>query len=183
AETEAALTQHPNIKTAIVTTHHDRLIAYLIPDGTLPTTDQLREHLRATLPEHMIPAVFVPLDALPLNANGKLDRVALPNPDTDRPDLSSAYLPPITPTEQTLADIWGDLLGLDRIGIDDDFFDLGGHSLLATQAVSRIRAAFTVELPLAALFDQPTIRGLAVVVTQRLLGENSDADSYEEFEL
>ncbi|MFG2169744.1 amino acid adenylation domain-containing protein, partial [Micromonospora chersina] len=164
AEIEAALTQHPNVKAAIVTAHEDRLIAYLVPDGAPPTTDQLREQLRATLPEHMIPALYLEIAGIPLNANGKRDMGALPAPDTSRPELSTSYQAPNTPTEQTLVDIWGELLGLDRIGATDNFFDLGGHSLLATRAVGRIRTTLGIDLPLATLFDHPTARALAATI-------------------
>jgi amino acid adenylation domain-containing protein len=182
-EVENALTVHPRISTAVVTGQDDRLIAYIVPGGDVPAIDELRTHLASLLPPHMVPSVFVPLTALPLNTNGKLDRAALPTVDSERPDLTASYQAPATPTEQTLAEIWSELLGLSKVGIDDDFFDLGGHSLLATQAMSRIRSAFKIELPLTALFDQPTIRALAVVVTQHLLGDNADAEAYEEFEL
>ncbi|MFD0586356.1 condensation domain-containing protein [Dactylosporangium darangshiense] len=157
AEIQTALTTHPAITTAIVTAHNQQLTAYLIgPDG-LPPTDELRAHLQRTLPEHMIPTHYIELTHLPLTANGKLDRKALPEPDTHRPDLTTAYQPPTTPTEALLAGIWAELLHLDQVGVTDNFFDLGGHSLLATQAIARLG----IDLPLAALFDHPTIKDLA----------------------
>ncbi|MFG1690408.1 amino acid adenylation domain-containing protein [Nonomuraea sp. NPDC049269] len=170
-EIQHALTSHPHIAAALVTpTGQDtdrRLIAYLVPadpaHGT-PTTDDLRTHLATRLPDYMIPSVFIELAAFPLSPNGKIDRAALPAPDGSRPDLTDSYQPPTTPTEQLLADIWTDLLGLDRIGVRDNFFDLGGHSLLATQVITRIRAVLGVDLPLAALFDQPSVAGLAPLV-------------------
>ncbi|MFD0574855.1 amino acid adenylation domain-containing protein [Dactylosporangium darangshiense] len=157
AEIQTALTTHPAITTAIVTEHNQQLTAYLIgPDG-LPPADELRAHLQRTLPEHMIPTHYIELAQLPLTANGKLDRTALPAPDSTRPDLTTTYQPPTTPTEQLLASIWAELLHLDQVGVTDNFFDLGGHSLLATQAIARLG----INLPLAALFDHPTIQDLA----------------------
>ncbi|MFG2169734.1 amino acid adenylation domain-containing protein, partial [Micromonospora chersina] len=163
-EIETALTRHPRVGDAVVTAHQGRLVGYLVPDGSLPTGDQLREHLRLTLPEHMIPALYVEIASIPLNANGKRDLKALPAPDSGRPQLRTTFQEPLTATEQTLAGIWSELLGFDRIGATDNFFDLGGHSLLATRAIGRIRTTLGINLPLAALFDQPTIRTLANLI-------------------
>ncbi|WP_203737960.1 non-ribosomal peptide synthetase, partial [Actinoplanes italicus] len=126
AEIENTLTTHPNITTAIATEHDGRLIAYVIAADGLPAADQIREHLRATLPEHMIPALYIEIAGIPLNTNGKRDLTKLPKPDTSRPELSTDYRPPTTETERKLAGIWSELLGIDRIGTTDDFFDLGG---------------------------------------------------------
>ncbi|HEX6289408.1 MAG TPA: amino acid adenylation domain-containing protein, partial [Herpetosiphonaceae bacterium] len=123
-------------------------------------TPQLRSFLEAWLPEYMVPATFMLLDALPLTANGKLDRKALPAPDRTRPELESAFVAPRTADEQALAEIWGGILSLDRIGIHDNFFALGGHSLLATQVIARVRDTLQVELPLRSLFEAPTIASL-----------------------
>jgi amino acid adenylation domain-containing protein len=109
----------------------------------------------------MVPAVFVLLDAFPLTANGKVNRHALPTPDDRRPQLDAAFVACRTPTEELLAEIWAQVLGVERVGVHDNFFQLGGHSLLATQVVSRIREAFQVELPLRRLFEAPTVAGLA----------------------
>src|SRR5262249_26029442 len=119
--------------------------------------------------DYMMPAAFVLLDALPLTTNGKLDRRALPVPDSDRPELERAWVAPRTPVEEMLAALWAEVLGLDRVGIHDNFFALGGHSLLATRVVSRVRQACRVDLPLRALFEAPTIAGLAVTLVERLL--------------
>jgi amino acid adenylation domain-containing protein len=126
---------------------------------------QLREMLAEKLPEHMMPSAFVLLDALPLTANGKLDRRALPPPGQSRPELETSYLAPRTPAEEKLATIWAEVLKLKQVGVNDDFFQLGGHSLLATQVISRVRESFAIELPLRYLFDFPTVAGLATAIT------------------
>ncbi len=127
---------------------------------------QLRSFLKERLPEHMVPASFVIMDELPLLPNGKIDRRALPAPDAVRPELAGAFVAPRTRTEQSLADVWSDLLGLPQVGIHDNFFDLGGHSLLSTQLTSRVRELFQVELPLREVFQQPTIAQLAIAIEQ-----------------
>ncbi|HUK39959.1 MAG TPA: phosphopantetheine-binding protein [Candidatus Acidoferrales bacterium] len=127
----------------------------------------LRTLLKKTLPSYMIPSAFMFLDSLPLSSNGKVDRNELPPPEPTGFVLERNFIPPQTSTEKVLAEIWTTLLGLEQqVGIHADFFDLGGHSLLATQIVSRIRQEFQVELPLRTIFEQPTIRGLAVVITE-----------------
>ncbi|MEU9191158.1 amino acid adenylation domain-containing protein [Streptomyces sp. NPDC048484] len=175
-EIVAALTAHPRVRSAVVTAAGEdadrRLIGYLVPaDQTegIPSVGELRDHLRRSVPDFMIPAVYVELAGLPLTPNGKLDRAALPAPDGARPDLA-AYTAPATPTEELLAEIWAQVLGVDRVGAEDDFFELGGHSLLATQAVSRIREVFETEVPLSSLFDRPTIAGLAAVIDESTPG-------------
>jgi len=122
---------------------------------------ELRRAVKTQLPDYMVPAAFVVLDALPLTAHGKVDRAALPAPDSARPVLPEAYTAPRTPLEESLAQIWADLLGLERVGVDDNFFELGGHSLLATQVISRLRDRLGIELPVRALFEEPTVAGLA----------------------
>jgi acyl carrier protein len=112
----------------------------------------------------MVPAALVVLDALPLTPNGKVDRKALPEPDRERPELREGYVAPRDEVEERLAGIWREILGVDRVGVRDSFFDLGGHSLLATQVLSRIRDAFQKEIPLREIFDQPTVAHLAGVL-------------------
>ncbi|MFD8820724.1 condensation domain-containing protein, partial [Streptomyces sp. NPDC059627] len=129
----------------------------------------LREFVRGRLPEFMVPSVFVGLSAVPLTSNGKLDRAALPDPDTSVSELGSC-VEPLGATEELLAGIWAQVLGRDRVSAEDNFFELGGHSLLATQVVSRIREVFGSEIPLAALFDHPTVRSLAAVIEQAVPG-------------
>ena len=162
-EIEAALRQHPVVREAAVLAREDppggpsaslrrekRLVAYVAAEST---AEELRRFLKDKLPEYMVPAHFVFLNSIPLTPNGKIDRKALPAPDRTRPELDKAFVAPRTPTEELLAEIWVQLLHLERVGVHDNFFDLGGHSLLATQAVSRIREVFQVEIPLRRLFE------------------------------
>ncbi len=180
AEIEAVLTQHPAVREAAVLAREDapgekRLVAYVAlqhPEtmkicgtGYQPVPQifggELRNFLRQKLPEYMTPSVFIELEALPLTPNGKVDRRALPSPDLNRPDLAESYVAPRTIIEEALGGILSKVLGVSQVGIHDSFFDLGGHSLLATQALSRVREAFQVELPLRSLFEAPTVAGLA----------------------
>ncbi|MEV1179228.1 condensation domain-containing protein, partial [Nonomuraea sp. NPDC049784] len=167
-EIETALLAHPAIGSAVVVADdRQRLIAYLVAIDVavgVPAPGELRAFLAATLPDYMVPALFVELASLPLSANGKLDRAALPAPDSAgslSAGQSSGFRSPV---EEMLAGVWAQVLGLDRVGVEDDFFELGGHSLLATQVMSRVRAVFEVEVPLAALFEHRTVAGLARVV-------------------
>ncbi|MFE9045004.1 amino acid adenylation domain-containing protein [Streptomyces sp. NPDC007818] len=162
-EIEAALGRHPSVDRAAVVARADgagiRLVAYVVPAGTAPTdTAELRAHLGRGLPDHMVPAAFVPLAALPLTANGKLDRKALPDPDTGQENADHG---PRTPEEQILCGLFAELLGLATVAVDDDFFHLGGHSFLATRLVRRIRATFGVDLSVRSVFEEPTVAGLA----------------------
>lgn len=125
---------------------------------------QLRALLERKLPAYMMPSVFMLLDALPLTPNGKLDRKALPSPDTARPARAGGYRAPRCEIEKVLVGLWAEILRLERVSIDDDFFDLGGHSLLATQLISRIRGAFGLDLPLRSLFESPTAANYAEYV-------------------
>ncbi len=166
AEVEAVLLAHDAVREAIVAVREDvpgdkRLVAYVVPaEGAQPGAAELRARLAARLPEHMVPGAFVVLESIPLTANGKVDRGALPAPALD----AAAHVPPRTPAEEVLAGIWGEVLGLERVGVTASFFELGGHSLLATQVVSRARHAFGVEVPLRTLFEAPTVAELAAAV-------------------
>ena len=137
-----------------------RLVAYLVAHAgqVLPDTLSLRARLQQTLPDYMVPEYFVVLDALPLTANGKVDRKALPAPEMTQSE--TAYVAPRTPAEQAIAEIWADVLSVDKVGVFDDFFTLGGQSLLAAQMVSRIKRALGIDLPLRVLFEAPTIAAL-----------------------
>ncbi|MGH9895423.1 MAG: non-ribosomal peptide synthetase, partial [bacterium] len=144
-----------------------RLVAYVVPHRELsPSPTELRGFLKEKLPEYMIPSAFVMLDTLPLTPSGKVDRKALPAPDPSRPEQENLFVAPSTPEQKTIAEIWAQVLNVDRVGIHDNFFDLGGHSLLATQVISRLREAFSLELSLRSLFEAPTVSGLASVIEQ-----------------
>jgi amino acid adenylation domain-containing protein len=162
-EVEAAIGTHPRVREAAVAVRGEgaerRLVAYVVPaDPSAVLTQELRAHVGAQLPDYMVPAAWVVLDALPLTPSGKVDRRALPEPDASA--AAAARVAPRTPAEELVAGVWERVLGV-RPGADDNFFDLGGHSLRATQVVSRIRDAFGIDLPLRALFEAPTVAGLA----------------------
>lgn len=169
-EIETALEQHPAIRQAVVVAREDtpgdtRLVAYLCAtQEPAPTGSALRSFLQARLPNHMLPAIFVLLDAMPLTSNGKVDRLALPAPNPARPALAAAFVSPRTPTEEVLAGIWATVLGVAEVGVHDNFFDLGGHSLMAIQVLSRLRDVLQVEVPVRALFEAPTVADLALYI-------------------
>jgi acyl carrier protein len=142
-----------------------RLVAYVVPQapGAL-MTGVLRQSLREILPEYMIPSVFIILDAIPLTPNGKVDTRALPSPEDTQREWDADFVAPRNPVEEALADLWMEVLRLERVGVHDDFFELGGHSLLVVQVVARLRETFQVELPPNALFDATTIAQLAVAI-------------------
>ncbi|MEU6730597.1 amino acid adenylation domain-containing protein [Nonomuraea wenchangensis] len=179
-EIAAVLTEHPAVHRAVVTVRDDApggrgLVAY-----TTGTTDEadLRAHLRARLPDAMIPAAFVTLTDLPVLPSGKLDRAALPPPQVTAE--SGGFVAPRTPMEETLAGIWAELLGRERVGVTDDFFALGGHSLLVVRLIGRIDAAFGVELPLRRCFDATTVEEQALAVLEEGLSEAGLLELLEE---
>lgn len=165
-EIEAVLVQHSGVKAAVVTAvgeqhNQKRLVAYIVLSQVLPAVEELQDYLSQKLPEYMVPSGFVMLEALPLSANGKVDRKALPadtvifNQTTEK-----KFLAPTTSLEKVLAEIWIEILGVEQIGIHDDFFvDLGGNSLLATQVMSSVRDTLQIDLPLRHFFEAPTIAG------------------------
>jgi acyl carrier protein len=124
----------------------------------------------------MVPSAFVLMDKLPRTISGKVDRKALPAPGQLRAELEKLFTPPRTPIEATLVEIWTEVLGIDRVGIDDNFFEMGGHSLLVFQVISRVREAFGVDLPLRALFEAPTIEQQALAVIEAQLEQENDAE-------
>ena len=180
-EIEAVLNRHPDLERAVVEVREDqpgdkRIVAFIVPrpQNRLGLA-QLREQLRSQLPAHMLPSLFVELEALPLTANGKVDRQALRVAGDSRAskvDLTSEFVAPRNSTEQVLADIWGEILHLKDVGVHDNFFELGGHSLLATQLVSRVQALFQMMLPLRQVFEKPTIATLAEAIKQTQEGGN-----------
>src|SRR5262249_5788312 len=127
---------------------------------------QLRGFLQERLPEHMVPATFEILAALPRTPNGKIDRDRSPTPRGARLGSRDTFAPPRTPVEAALADTWAQVLGIDQVGVRDNFFELGGHSLLATQILSRVRDTFRVDLPVRVLFESPTVEGLAAAIAR-----------------
>jgi amino acid adenylation domain-containing protein len=167
-EIEAALKQHPAVQDSACIVREDtpgvrRLAAYLTPRGdAAPTVGELRQHLLTRLPDYMVPALFVTLDALPLLPNGKVNRRALPAPDQERPELEAAFVAPRTSAEETLAAIWRQVLGLEQVGVHDNFFELGGDSILSIQIIARAKQA-GLQLTPRQLFEHPTVAGLASV--------------------
>ncbi|WP_411153500.1 phosphopantetheine-binding protein, partial [Streptomyces sp. A30] len=164
-EVEEVLRRHPQVSEAVVVARPDttgslRLVGYIVPheaDGDVPS--DLSSHARAWLPDFMVPSALVALEELPLLPNGKIDRSALPDPDlgADR----TSFRPPSGPAEELIARIWSELLGVTRIGADDDFFALGGHSLLATRLTHRLGEALGTHIPLHLVFEHPILTDLA----------------------
>ncbi|MDR3635535.1 MAG: amino acid adenylation domain-containing protein [Isosphaeraceae bacterium] len=173
-EVEAALSHHPAVREVAVAARTDlageqSLVAYLaLRDREPPAPGTLRDWLLEALPDYMVPGTFVWLDALPLTPNGKIDRNALPDPDPSAARQGSVYVPPRGPIEEALVGVWRELLGQDRIGVHDNFFDLGGHSLIATQLLARIRDTFAVEPVLRDFLENATVAGLARVIEHAL---------------
>ncbi len=179
-EIESALAWHPAVRECVVLAREDspgdkRLAAYVVaePDQAGVTAGDLRDFLKVRLPGYMVPSAFVPLESLPLNGNGKIDRKALPVPESNRAELNEASVAPSTPTEMALAEIWRDVLRVERVGVRDNFFELGGHSLLMTQVISRVRDTFQAELSMRTFFESPTIAELSVAIEELLAEEIS----------
>jgi len=177
-EIENTLFDHIMIKDALVTTtkdqrDEDRLVAYLISENSKhPETEEIQIYLKATLPDYMVPSVFLYLDSFPLTPNGKIDTNSLPIPDQDSMQVNR-FIAPRTTAEEILSKIWAEILNIKQVGVLDNFFDLGGHSLLATQLVSRIRDEFNLELELKTLFETTTLEKLARII------ENLGEDEFE----
>ncbi|PCK04617.1 MAG: non-ribosomal peptide synthetase, partial [Alteromonadaceae bacterium] len=194
-EIENALTSHPSVKDVVVlaresaatsedglSRQNKRLVAYVVNDVVLEGDDvsdelaseakqrlieQLREHLKQSLPDYMMPSAFVLLAQLPLTPNGKIDRLALPAPEVGA--MQNTYVAPSTETEQALCRIWQELLGLERVGINDDFFALGGHSLLVMKLIARLQHDFAVDIPVKTLFDGKTVGVLADIIDKNIV--------------
>jgi acyl carrier protein len=177
-EIESALVEQNTVREAVVvdredTPGHRRLVAYLTPrDGARVDSRDIRKALQTKLPAYMVPFAFVVLDELPLTAHGKIDRNALQAPGAARLEVETTYEPPRSAVERVLADIWRQVLSVERVGLRDNFFDMGGHSLVAMQMVSRVREEFAIDLPIAAVFSAPTVAGLAESMHQN--GANRD---------
>lgn len=174
-EVEAALATLPGIATAVATVHGARagaqLVAYVVPEpGVYPDPRDVREHVATLLPAYMVPAHVITLDELPVTANGKLDRRALPEPGDDGP-ARPPYVAPSTAAEKAIAATWAELLEVDQVGLDDNFFDLGGHSLLITQLIARMKATLEIDVPVRAVLDHQTAGAFAAVVEAALIAE------------
>jgi acyl-coenzyme A synthetase/AMP-(fatty) acid ligase len=173
-EVESALARQPGVESAVVLAREDvrgdnRLMAYVVASGGGVSTEELRRGLQRTLPEPMVPSAFVLLPELPLGPTGKVDRRALPAPERLRHESDPDFVPPRTSLEEEVAQVWRDVLGVDRIGVHDSFWALGGHSLLATRVLSRTEDLFRVDLPLQTLFASPTLGGFASLVGESVL--------------
>lgn len=172
-EIEVVFEEHPHVEQAVVVARPDRhgalqLVAYVVwrqrGEGSIK---ELRVYAHERLPEHMRPGAYVELEAMPLTPNGKVDRARLPQVAPEERDEARELVGPRTPTEEILVEIWREVLRVERLGVHDNFFELGGHSLLATLLVSRVRKAFSVELPLRNAFDAPTVAGLAAIIEEK----------------
>ncbi|GAA2637997.1 hypothetical protein GCM10010399_84080 [Dactylosporangium fulvum] len=174
-EIEAALATLPGVATALAVVHGERadaqIVAYVVPEpGVYPDPRHVREEVAALVPAYMVPAHVLTIDAVPVTANGKLDRRALPAPGESGP-VRPPYVPPATAAEQAIAAIWEELLLVDRVGLDDNFFDLGGHSLLITQLIARLKAALEIDVPVRTVLDHQTAGAFAAAVEAALIAE------------
>ncbi|MFP5264068.1 MAG: amino acid adenylation domain-containing protein [Blastocatellia bacterium] len=170
-EIESVLRQHPGVGEAVVIVREDvardpRLVGYVVwKNGDAPANSDLKDHLKQQLPDYMVPSTYIALEAMPLSSNGKIDRNALPAPgEHNRAGESIAYVEPQTELEQEIAQIWKELLAVEKVGLYDDFFDLGGHSLLVAQFISRLRDRLQVEVPLKTFFEASTVAATANAV-------------------
>jgi thioesterase domain-containing protein/acyl carrier protein len=175
-EIEATLSQHPGVRQNVIIAREDtpnekRLVAYVVPnEGQSLTVGDLRIFLRSKLPDYMVPSLFVMLETLPLTPNGKVNRRALPVPDTAHPELEESFITPRDTLELQLVMVWEEVLDIQSVSVRDNFFDLGGHSLLSVRLLARIKEEFGTELPLATLFQAPTVEQLAGVLRQSQTG-------------
>ncbi|HEY54467.1 MAG TPA: AMP-binding protein, partial [Caldilineae bacterium] len=166
-EIDTQLKRHPEVRDAVTLAREDRsdnvrLVAYVLPANERePTPGELRAFIQRDLPEYMTPAIFMVLDAFPLTPSGKVDRNALPAPTSERPELATPYVMPSNPLQRTLVEIWQDVLDIEKVGVNDNFFDLGGHSLLLARVHSRIQDVVGKELSMVELFRFPTVGALA----------------------
>lgn len=183
-DVNSAVRRHPSVRESAICARENasgekQLVAYLVPSGPLPSVSELWEFLAKEVPEYMLPSVFVTLEALPYASSGKLNRSALPAPDESNTLRDQAFGQPSSATEERVSGIVSSLLGLPRVGVNDNFFYLGGNSLFGTQLIARLRDAFQVEVPLLSLFDHPTVSELSTEM-ERLMIARLDAMSEEE---
>jgi amino acid adenylation domain-containing protein len=180
----SALRRHPSIRECALAARENeagekQLVAYVVPSTSLPSLGELLEFLGKEIPDYMLPAIFVQLDALPVASSGKVDRLALPVPNEQNMLRDQVFHHPSSATEQRVSAVVASLLGLERVGVNENFFYLGGNSLFGTQLIARLRDAFQVEVPLLSLFDHPTVAELSAEV-ERLMVAKVDAMSEEE---
>lgn len=172
-EIEAVIAQHQTVRETVVIANENRLIAYVVTEQkTSVSVNKLRDFVNTKLPEYMLPSVFVFLEALPLTSNGKVDRRALPAPDNVRPELATNYQAPHSEVEKTIAKVWKQVLQIEKVGINDNFFDLGGHSLLVVQVNNKLREVLNRDFSVVEIFQNPTIKSLA-----EHLSKNSEAQT------
>jgi amino acid adenylation domain-containing protein/FkbH-like protein len=181
-EIETVLARHPSVRECVVIAREDspdqkRLVAYVVCHAgqTIPVSE-MRRFLQKKLPDYMVPAACVSLDSLPLTPSGKVNRLGLPAPEPERPELETQYVAPANSVEEHIAKIWQEVLGINQIGVRDDFFELGGHSLFAAQVISRMREAFGIEPPVAALFEASTVTTLAGAVAEGRWARNPSVE-------
>lgn len=186
-EVETRLRTSGSVENAVVVAREaetgTQLVGYVVPSGEDVQPQDLRDHVAGRVPRYMVPGRFVPVDSIPLTPNGKVDRSALPEPDTDRPSFAAEYVPPSTATEAAVAEIWEEVLGVDRVGRHDDFFEMGGHSLLATQMVGRLERSFGVEIDLQVVFEASTPKLLGGHVQKKVEAMIEELDEAEAREL
>ncbi|WP_116248100.1 non-ribosomal peptide synthetase [Nocardiopsis sp. FIRDI 009] len=187
-EVASALRSHPEVAECVAATRGEggevRLVGYYVAEeGAEPTVASLRDHMSGIVPGYMVPSALVGLDRLPLSPNGKVDRSALPDPGTGRPSLATAYVEPGTPVEIVLSELWESVLGVDRVGAHDSFFELGGYSMAATRVAVLAGEVFGIELALRVVFDAPTIAEQARVVSQVGREQGVDVDAAAELAL
>ncbi|MCX5124653.1 amino acid adenylation domain-containing protein [Streptomyces sp. NBC_00193] len=183
-EIEAAITQHPDIRAAVTVVQGEprgakRLVAFVVPQAAHDVPKDLRDFLGTKLPRYMVPDVYVEIGALPLTANGKVDRRALVVPEHVAEEAAPPYEAPRTPVEEIVAEVWASMLEIERVGINDNFFALGGDSLMAMRAVVHLRKALGTELPIRVLFDSQTLEDTALVVEDHLLAEIEELSEEE----
>ncbi|ACK73815.1 amino acid adenylation domain protein (plasmid) [Gloeothece citriformis PCC 7424] len=186
-EIETTLERSPSVQKAVVLLKENQsgqgnLIAYILPQkGKLILEDELRNFLQKSLPHYMIPSIFIPVDQFSLTTNGKVDRRLLPDPNLYRRTEVKAYIPPRTPIETKMAEIWANVLNLERVSLEDNFFELGGHSLLITQLLVKIRSDFGLDLPLRSLFESPTLAKLSERI--EVLNQSKNVEPHSQVEL